>query len=155
MTNDTGEFKEGTNSSEGNMPLNDNPTTPHQVKDYGKKSLGPLIDLVHRYQDDINPYLNALSKGLEAAAGTLNQSESSEAERMIGNWFSEADNWFKGVQEKIKSTNKKDFMNFLEEEARLRPGIMFSSSYVAGLILGRMGKHMNRLRATKTSDTIH
>ena len=118
-----------------------------QLQEYGKKSLTPFVDLIHQYRNDITPYLAALGKGLQAACDSFQESEQMpEADRVVSGWFSEMNRWFVGAREKINSSDEKDFLRFLEEEARAHPAAMFSSSYIAGLLFGRMGRHMVRMK---------
>ena len=132
-----------TNSSETN------PIDKTKLKQYGKKSLAPLVNLVHKYKDQINPYMMALDKGLQGACNsfTANGQESLGAEKVVSGWFNEASTWFKGAQEKIHTEDPKDFLNYLEEQAKDKPGMMFATSYVAGLIFGRLGRHIVRIKA--------
>jgi hypothetical protein len=115
-----------------------------KLKEYGKKSLAPLTDLVHKYKGDINPYVAAIGKGLQGAINALNEGEANDAERKIGQWFQEANEWFNGVKGKLEATEAKDLLNYLEEEAKKSPGLMFSVSYVAGLAIGRVGRQLGR-----------
>ncbi|WP_408095511.1 hypothetical protein ACJVC5_10755 [Peredibacter sp. HCB2-198] len=118
-----------------------------QVREYGKKSLAPFVDLIHQYRNDIGPYLSALGKGLQAACDSFQESEQMpEADRVVSGWFTELNRWFVGAREKINSGDEKDFLRFLEEEAREHPAAMFSSSYIAGMLFGRMGRHMVRMK---------
>ena len=128
-----------------NNAFSDNEST--QVREYGKKSLAPFVNLIHQYQNDIGPYLAALSKGLQAACDSFQESEQMpEADRVVSGWFSEINRWFLGAREKINTGDQKEFLRFLEEEAKAHPAAMFSSSYIAGLLFGRMGRHMVRMR---------
>jgi hypothetical protein len=157
-----------------------------KFREYGKKSMAPLVDLLNKYQGDITPYFNAVGKGLQGAVDALSTpssnlqnvasnagdalggaiggsvgeeisssttSSSSEADIAVAGWFREAANWFNGAREKISSGNTKDLLNFVEAEGRRSPGLLFSSSYVAGLVLGRMGRHMGRQRAMSNAST--
>lgn len=159
--------------SQGSSPLKDkiesSPIGKTKLKQYGKKSLSPLVDLLHKYKEQINPYMMALDKGLEGACSSFSsQQESnaqnwkaspdgtskattsqtnSEAEQIVSGWFREATDWFKGAREKMSTENPKDLLDYLEEQAKSRPGLMFATSYVAGLVFGRLGRHIGRIKA--------
>ena len=136
-------------ASEGNMPLEG------RFKDLGKKSLAPLVDLVHRYQGDITPYMSAIDVGIQGAINALRDvqgEEGSTVNQSVAQWFTDAQSWFGGAKEKLASKSSTDLLNFLETEARQRPAVMFASSYVIGLVVGRLGRHLTRLH-TKTSST--
>ncbi len=159
----------------GNSPLKgmSNPVGKTKLKQYGKKSLAPLVDLLHRYKDQINPYMDALDKGLQGACNSFNASKpatsttqpmssskpatsspsNSAAEKVVSGWFTEAADWFKGARTKMSTEDPKDLLNYLEEEARNRPGLMFATSYVAGLVFGRLGRHIGRIKARESMQT--
>lgn len=143
MANNNNAFGGDEISQEASLPQEQS----SQFKEYGKKSLAPFVDLIHQYQNDISPYLSALSKGLQAACDSFQESEQMpEADRVVSGWFNEINRWFVGAREKINSGDEKDFLRFLEDEARAHPAAMFSSSYIAGLLFGRMGRHMARMK---------
>lgn len=134
-------------ASEGNMPLEG------KFKEFGKKGLAPLVDLVHRYQGDITPYLSAIDIGIQGAIDALKNAEGEQGQathQSVAQWFTDAQSWFGGAKEKLASKSSSDLLNFLETEARQRPAVMFASSYVVGLVVGRLGRHLARL-TTKTA----
>ena len=180
--------------SQGSSPLKDkiasSPIGKTKLKQYGKKSLTPLVDLLHKYKDQINPYMLALDKGLEGACNSFSSSSSSsfstsqqesttpnwksspdgtskstpsmsssvsqsnpEAEQIVAGWFREATDWFKGARDKMSTEDPKDLLNYLEEQAKARPGLMFATSYVAGLVFGRLGRHIGRIKTKNSMQT--
>lgn len=146
------------NPEEGNMPLNPGEDTSRsgRYKEYGKKSLAPLIDLVHRYKGDVNPYVEAIGRAMRAASESLAANQT-EADKTVAGWFNEAQNWFEGVKGKLESKNPSDLLNYLEAEAKNKPGVMFATSYMVGLVFGRLGRHAVRLKTKNASgvDTIN
>ena len=112
------------------------------MKDFGRKGLGPILEVFTKHQGDLNPYVQSIDKAFSAAITALNAEGATEADRTIGSWVTQASTWMMSASDKLKSTNPKDLLNFLEEEARARPGLMFSVSYVAGLLFGRVGRHV-------------
>ena len=120
------------------------PISATKLKEYGKKAYGPLVNVVFKYQDEITPYLNALSKGLEAGGDALNEENSSEQEKYVSRFFREASNGLKEACEKLESKDISALTNYLSDLADKKPSIMFSTSYVAGLFFGRLGRHMAR-----------
>lgn len=135
------------NKGEGKLPRMD------ELKDYGKKSLTPLIDLVSKYKTEVNPYFSALSKGLQAAAEaykeepeTIGQADAAtrQAEVAIGSWFREANDWLNGINKKIQTGKTNELLDYLEEQAQRHSAMMFSVSYIAGLVFGRVGRHLGR-----------
>lgn len=146
MTNNNNELGGNAGGEVGNVPQTET-SSSSKLKDYGQRSLSPFVDLIHRYKGDIGPYITALGKGLQAACDSFESTqEKSGAEKVVSGWFSEVNNWFNTAREKVESSDEKDFLRFLENEARERPAVMFSSSYIAGLLFGRMGRHMIRLK---------
>lgn len=123
------------------------------MKDFGKRGLQPLFGVVSKYRVDLNPYLTALDTGIKAAMSSLNQESSSEVDREVGKWFNQAAGFLSSAGEKLKSKNPTDLWHFFEEEARSQPGLMFSASYVAGLVLGRLGRHAGT-QLSKTDSTV-
>lgn len=142
------EFEQDRNLEAGNMPLNEGneSTSSEKYKEYGKKSLAPLIDLVHRYKGDVNPYVESIGRALSAASDSLAANQT-EADKTVAGWFNEARNWFDGVKGKLESKNPSDLLNFLETEAKSKPGVMFATSYMVGLVFGRLGRHAVRMKS--------
>lgn len=123
-----------------------------KLKEYGKKAYGPLLTVLYKYQDEFIPYLNALSKGLQGGVDSLNQDNSSEAEKYVGQFFREAADGLRVACEKIESKDINALSNFLTEQADKRPSVMFSSSYIAGLFFGRLGRHVARNKSNFGSE---
>jgi hypothetical protein len=115
-----------------------------KVKDVGRKGLGPIVDVLHRHSGDINPYIDAIGRALKAGVDSLNQKNASDADRTVSGWFGEASQWFEHLKTRFDSTSGIDLITYLEEESRRRPGFMFAISYMAGLGLGRMGRHLGQ-----------
>lgn len=183
MINNSNSSESSPNKTQGNSPLNlKDPSSPigkTKLKQYGKKSLAPLVDLLHRYKDQINPYMEALDKGLQGACSSFNSSadnsvnssinssistpnasrimnakpQSNEAEKVVSGWFREASDWFQGARDKMSTEDPKDLLNYLEEQAKRSPGLMFATSYVAGLVFGRLGRHIGRIKARESMQT--
>lgn len=120
------------------------------MKDFGIKGLQPFMGVISRYKVDLRPYLSAIDTGLRAAVSSLNQESSSEADREISKWFTQASTFITTAGDKLKSQNPTDLWHFFEEEARRQPGLMFSASYVAGLLFGRVGRHVGSQIANPT-----
>lgn len=160
MINNSNSSDTNRNTSQGTSPLKQkvegNPMAKTKLKQYGKKSLAPLVDLLHKYKDQINPYMSALDKGLQGACNAFSvqgQPSSVDAERVVEGWFRDANSWFNGARDKLSTDNPKDLLNYLEEQARDKPGLMFATSYVAGLVFGRLGRHIGRIKARSTSSS--
>ncbi|HXH29838.1 MAG TPA: hypothetical protein VNJ01_03395 [Bacteriovoracaceae bacterium] len=180
IDNNNSSFGNSESESDTNLPRTEAnaSNTESKLKDYGKKSLAPLIDLVSKYKGDINPYFSAIGRGLQGAVSALDGNSSSEsmnssintsssktssasssvgsevgseADQIVAGWFRDASGWFTGAQEKIASGNAKELLNYLEAEAAKSPGLMFSTSYVVGLFVGRMGRHLGRQKMTDSS----
>ncbi len=173
MINNNSPLENNESNSDTNLPLNEanESNTGSKFRDYGKKSLAPLIDLVSKYKGDINPYFAAIGKGLSGAVSALegnsatstemnsegmagmsgvsgSSASGSEADRVVAGWFRDASNWFTGAQSKIESGNGRELLSYIEAEAAKRPGLMFSTSYVVGLFFGRLGRHLGRSRTS-------
>lgn len=129
------------------------PVSVTKLKEYGKKAYAPLVDVVSRYQDDIIPYMSALAKGLQGGVETLNREGSSEAERYVSQFFKEAADGLQTACEKVSSKDVNAITSFLSEQAEKRPSVMFSTSYIAGLFLGRLGRHIIRNKTQTGTDT--
>lgn len=155
MTSNNNEFNQNDNKAEGNLPLEKNQSLNSKFKDYGNKSLTPFVNLLHRYKKDFTPYIKAIRQGLDSACKSLDQSEV-QTDKTVSGWFREGSSWFNGIEEKVQSGNEKDLLKFFEQETHARPVVMFASSYVAGLIFGRLGKHMMKHKShSLETDNIH
>jgi hypothetical protein len=121
-----------------------------KLKGYGMKSLSPFVDLVHKYQDEINPYFDAVSKGLRSGLDGLQAEDSTEADKVVAGWFTDAADWFGGVRGKLAHPDPQEIYRYLETQARRSPGMMFTTSYLAGVFFGRIGRHIGRHRPSAT-----
>lgn len=159
MTNNNPENQFNEESREANVPggeASNSRLSKAKLKEYGKQGLSPLVEIAQKYQGDIDPYLSAISKALNAAAGSISQDDSNEAEKSIGNLCTEAANWFEDAKGRLGNKNYSDFLSFIEEEGRKHPGILFSASYLAGIFLGRIGRHIGRETISGASEsTVH
>lgn len=135
-------------SSETNAFKNKLPGST-EIKEYGKKSLAPLIDLLSKYKGEFSPYFKAIETGLQGGFEVLNKGTSendtvSDAQLTVGEWFRDAANWFNGADKRLQSGNTRELLDYLEQQAKNHPTLMFSSSYIAGLFFGRIGRHLGR-----------
>ena len=139
-----------------------------EIKEYGKKSLSPLINLVSKYKNEISPYFVSIGKGLSGAADslgnfapeqgensgdTIQTSTNASVEQTVSDWFREAANWFEGANKRLETGSAQELLDYLEEQAKKHPAIMFSSSYIVGLLFGRIGRHIGHQYSKRTDDT--
>jgi len=120
------------------------PITVTKLKEYGLKAYKPLIEVVYKYQDEFTPYLSALAKGLEGGKESLSREGSSEAERYVAQFFQQAADGLNQACQKLESKDINALTSFLSEQAEARPSVMFSTSYIAGIFFGRLGRHVAR-----------
>lgn len=118
------------------------PVSVDKLKEYGKKSYAPLLNVVFKYQDEFTPYLEALAKGLRGGVDSLNQENSSEAEKYVSQLLGEAADGIGQASSKLKTKNINDLTGYLTELAERRPSLMFSTSYIAGVFFGRLSRHV-------------
>jgi hypothetical protein len=152
MINETGNTENTDFSNEGGASLTGKISS--QAKDFGKKSLAPLVDVLSRHKGDFSPYFEALTKALQSGAQSLQTENSNEAEKFIAQYFTDGAEWLTDWKEKLTVNSSEDFMNLLEEEGRKRPAILFGASYFAGLVLGRFGRHLGKTMKT-SAENIH
>lgn len=120
------------------------PISVTKLKEYGIKAYRPLIDVVYKYQDEFTPYLTALAKGLEGGKESLSREGSSEAEQYVAQFFQQAADGLNQACQKLESKDVNALTSFLSEQAEQRPSVMFSTSYIAGIFFGRLGRHIAR-----------
>lgn len=120
------------------------PISVTKLKEYGIKAYRPLIDVVYKYQDEFTPYLTALAKGLEGGKDSLSREGSSEAEQYVAQFFQQAADGLNQACQKLESKDVNALTSFLSEQAEQRPSVMFSTSYIAGIFFGRLGRHIAR-----------
>lgn len=125
-----------------------------QVKDLGKKSLAPLVDVLSRHKGDFSPYLDSVTKALRAGADSLRGDQATDADNYIAQYFNDGADWIGQWKDKLSFSSPDQFMQLLEEEGRRRPAILFGTSYFAGLILGRFGRHLGKT-IRSTTDNVH
>lgn len=127
------------------------PVSVGKLKEYGKQAYSPLVEVVHKYQDEIVPYISALARGLRGGLDSLSKENASEADRYVSQFFKEAADGLTKACEKLESKDYNALSSFITEQAEGRPSLMFGTSYVAGLFLGRLGRHLARQK-TKTNE---
>lgn len=128
------------------------PVSVEKLKDYGKKAYGPLLNVVHKYQDEFTPYLNALSKGLQGGVDSLSKENATEPEKYVSQFFREAADGLNEASKKLESKDPGELTSYLSNLAEKKPSIMFSTSYIAGLFFGRLARHViNKQRVNKSS----
>lgn len=134
-------INENDNTESTNMGSN-GPMSVSKLKEYGKQAYRPLVDVVAKYQDEFTPYLNALAKGLQSGCETLEKEDSTPTEKYVAHLFREASEGLNEASQKLQSKDIGALSNFLNEQIDKRPSLMFSTSYVAGLFFGRLGRHL-------------
>jgi hypothetical protein len=120
------------------------PISITKLKEYGTKAYKPLVDVVFKYQDEFTPYLSALAKGLEGGKQSLSREGASEPERYVAQFFQQAADGLNQACQKLESKDVNAITTFLTEQAEQRPSVMFSTSYIAGIFFGRLGRHIAR-----------
>jgi hypothetical protein len=118
------------------------PISVDKLKEYRKKAYAPLLDVVMKYQNEFTPYLQALNKGLQGGYKSLSQESSSEAEKYVAHFFQEAADACQVACDKIVAKDLDALTEFLGQQAEKRPGVMFGTSYIAGVLFGRLGRHL-------------
>ncbi len=155
-------------STESTSLKDEDPNTPNeanrgrssgvgeQVKELGIKSLGPLLEVLTRHKNDLSPYLDSFTKALKAGAQSLQHEESSDTDRFISEYFTEGAEWIAQWKVKLFSSSPEQIRQFLEDEGRKKPAILFGASYFAGVILGRFGRHLGKtMRTDSGQENIH
>ena len=120
-----------------------------RLKEIGLKGLTPLLNVVHKHKEEINPYFDAIEKALVAGSRSLNQETSSDVDQKVGALLTEGAVLVRDLKSKLASTHTKDLLTSLEEEARKRPGLIFAFSYVAGMVFARVGRHIVKANSGK------
>lgn len=129
------------------------PVSVGKMKEYGKKAYAPLLNVVHKYQDEFTPYLDALSKGLQGGVDSLNNENSTEAEKYVSQFFQEASDGLGQACTKLKSKDINELSTYLSDLGERRPSIMFSTSYIAGIFFGRLARHVISKQRNKTTES--
>jgi hypothetical protein len=124
------------------------PLSTERLKEYGIKAYVPLLKVVTKYQDEFTLYLSALSKGLRGGAEVLSQQGASDEERFVSSFFKEAVSGLDQATEKISGKDPHALSAYLSDFAARKPSLMFSTSYLAGIFIGRLGRHL----VTKAKD---
>lgn len=108
----------------------------------GRKGITPFTQILHKYRDEAVPYIGALKKGCDAACKELTsqETEDTNASKTVCRWFEEASSMLENSSAKLSEDDPAIFFNYIKEQSRKHPLLMFSSSYLLGLIAGRLGK---------------
>lgn len=127
------------------------PVSAAKLKEYGKKAYVPLLNVVYKYQDEFTPYLDALAKGLQGGMDSLNKENATEAEKYVSRFFKEVSEGLGEACNKLKSKDVHELGSYLAEIGEKKPSIMFSTSYIAGIFIGRLARHIiSRQKANKS-----
>jgi hypothetical protein len=126
-----------------------------KLKSYGREAYRPFLDLVIKYQDAFVPYLRSLIKGLNAggASLTLETDKAQEADRFVASLFNDT---AKAIDELIRLLENKDYQqvsSLFNRLSAVRPSLAFSTSYVAGLFIGRLSRHIINEKKIKRGAT--
>ena len=144
------DLNENTNNEESGGASS--PVSVTKLKEYGMKAYVPLLNVVTKYQDEFTPYIDALTKGFQGGVDCLQQENASEPERYVAQFFKEAADGLRTASDKLANKDIGAFTSFLSEQADKRPSVMFSTSYIAGLFFGRLGRHVTRMKKTNIAD---
>jgi hypothetical protein len=125
-----------------------------RIKELGKKGLEPIFGVLSRHRGEFSPYFDALTKALNAGAQSLEGEGGNDVEKSIAGFFHEGADWLSQWKDKLATETPKDFLQFLEEEGKKRPALLFGVSYFGGLLLGRFGRHLGKTMRSST-DNIH
>ncbi len=125
------------------------PVSVAKLKEYGKKAYVPLLKVVSKYQDEFTPYLHALTKGFQGGADSLQLENATEPEKYVAQFFKEAADGLKTACDKLEAKDMNALSNFISEQADKRPSVMFSTSYIAGLFFGRLGRHVTHMNVNR------
>jgi hypothetical protein len=131
-----------TNTNKDSSPGANSPVSVDKIKEYGKKAYGPLLNVLHKYQDEFAPYLNALAKGLQGGVDSLTKEGASGPEKYVSQFFQEAADGVNEASRKLESRDVNELSNYLSNVAEERPGLIFSTSYVVGIFFGRLAKNI-------------
>lgn len=113
-----------------------------KLKEYGKGAYGPLMNVLHKYQDEFTPYLETLAKGLNGGAEALSTENSTDVEKYVSQFFRDSASGINEACTKLKASDFSQFSTYVSDLVDKKPSIMFSASYVAGIFFGRLGKHL-------------
>ncbi|HLW57793.1 MAG TPA: hypothetical protein VKY27_10430 [Bacteriovoracaceae bacterium] len=120
----------------------------------GRKGITPFTQILHKYRDEVNPFIEALRTGCEAACKELStqEAQTQNASRVVCGWFREASTFLEESGSRLSESDPKVFFNYVKDQSNRHPLLMFSSSYLLGLIAGRLSK---RQFVEKKSRSLH
>ncbi|MFA5582780.1 MAG: hypothetical protein WDA09_01085 [Bacteriovoracaceae bacterium] len=139
----------------------DNTKLPHlkdslnreNLIELGRKGITPFSQILHKYKEDVTPFISALKTGCDAACRELSgQENTSKVNQTVCRWFEGAGSMLEESISKLNNEDPKEFFNFIKEQSNKHPAVMFSSSYLLGLIAGRLSK---RQFSEKKSRSLH
>lgn len=120
----------------------------------GRKGITPFTKILHKYKDEVTPFIGALRSGCDAACRELTsqETEQNSANKIVCRWFQETSSMLEEAGNKLGEEDPKVFLNYIKEQSNKRPLLMFSSSYLLGLVAGRLSK---RQYVEKKSTSLH
>jgi hypothetical protein len=113
-----------------------------KLKDYGTEAYRPFVELLFKYQDAFVPYLRSLSRGIHSGGTALSVDQSTEVDRFVSRLFNDTANGLDELIRVLEGKDTKAITTFLKSISDKRPSLAFSTSYVAGLVIGRITKHV-------------
>lgn len=131
---------DSTEKQDTKLPHLKDSLTRENLLEFGKKGMTPFLDILHRYRDDVMPFVDSIKIGCEAATRELGSRGTDSAHKIVGQWFNEIGSFVDESRQKLQEEDSRGLFEFVKEKSQKRPALMFSTSYLLGLFAGRLSK---------------
>ena len=138
---DTKDYQDdSTKKQDTKLPHLKDSFTRENLLEFGKKGMTPFLDILHRYRDDVTPFLESIKIGCDVASRELGGRDDHSSHKIVGRWFGEISNFVDTSCQKLQEEDAQGLLDFVKVESQKRPALMFSTSYLLGLFAGRLSK---------------
>lgn len=142
MDENKGYQEDSRSNEESNMPHLKEMISKENLLELGKKGISPFTQILHKYREEVSPFIEAIKTGCEAACKELSSEEAQKksSSKVVCGWFEEVSTFLEDSNTKLNDNDPKVFISYVKEQSTRHPLLVFSSSYLLGLIAGRLSK---------------
>jgi hypothetical protein len=116
-----------------------------KAKEYGQEALKPIMNVLKKNHSLIEPYFGSVEKALRGAVEALNGENSSDSDQRLAGWIKSSQQMIEQSQQSLQNQDYSSIAEKLQQIAQRNPAVAFVGSYIAGLGLGRIGRHVAKV----------
>ncbi len=117
-------------------------STKGKIKEYGQEALKPFAQVLKNNHSIITPYIESVQKALRGSLNALEQENASSSDRRLAEWMRSLQGIVEQSRSEVKNQDYSGLLDKIGQFAQKNTALAFVGSYVAGLGLGRIGRHV-------------